>query len=329
MYRALLSFIVVGACLVTSPVLAQSLPSTDPLTLTIEPAYPRPYDQVTIIPDSTVVDLSASTVTVSVNGSVVHKGTGTGGVRFPVGGLGEKTTVLVSIASPGGLMYSQDLIIRPADVALVLEPTSTAHSFYRGLPMVAPNGGLRLVAMPDLRTSANTRLDPATLVYSWKFGDMLLQASSGIGRSVLVATAPPPFRDADIVLTVSSQDSTLVAQSKITIEPVRDPILRVYENDPLIGPFFDRALSGTYQMAETESTLRAVSYFFASAPTIEWRVNNKIQGSDKDLTVRSTGGAGSAQLSTSARLPAFQQSATNGFGVRFDGTRQGLGIFGL
>ena len=50
--------------------------STEPLSLVVTPTYPRPYQSVIVVPESNIIDLTASTVTTLVNGQVVSTGSG-------------------------------------------------------------------------------------------------------------------------------------------------------------------------------------------------------------------------------------------------------------
>jgi len=165
-------------------------------------------------------------------------------------------------------------------------------------------------------------------VYTWKLGDQVLQAQSGIGKSSLTATAPVRYRDTAITLTVASVDSAYVAQATTVVAPI-DPLVRIYRNDPLLGPLFENALAGTFLMDREEETYRAVPYFFASLPAITWSVNGAASGGEKDITLRSTGsGSGSANLTASAKQPTTFQSADSRLNITF-GKEGGLGLFGL
>lgn len=324
---ALLTLFVLGFGV--APALAQEFPGAEPLSAIISPQYPRPYELITISPRSTLVDLSASSVEVLVDGAVVYTGSGTQAVTAQVGGLGSVTTVLVRVKDPSGFSYSKQYTIRPAEVSLVLEPTSTTHPFYTGGSLVAPEASVRLLAISDLRTAAGTRIPANTLVYTWRVANRILTDASGVGKSTLVANAPVRYRNAEITVTVTSPDKSLVGEAKTTISAV-DPITRIYRNDPLLGPNYDLALAGRYTMPDTEATFRAVGYFFAAPPTLEWRVNSALGGTDKDITVRATGsGAGTAQLQLTARDTAHYQSAESRLSVLFGRTSGGLGIFGL
>lgn len=311
------------------PAHAQYSTEEAPLSLILSTSYPKPYSTVTVTPRSTLVDLISSEVTITANGTVIQKGSGSQGAAVQVGGPGEVTTIGLSVKDAAGKTYTTKLTIRPADVALVIEPVSTTHPFYAGLPLLAPEARVRLVAVPDLRKDAKTALDPKTLVYTWKLGERVLESASGIGRSVLVATAPVQHRYADITVTVTSPDQSLVAQTKTSITPA-DPLVRIYGDDPLKGPDFDNAISGTYTLSSAEATFRAVPYYFRSAPTLEWSVNNTAQGAQRTITVRPTGaGTGSAPLDIRANLSEALQNASDRITLKFGGSNSPFSIFGF
>ncbi len=316
-------FLLAGAL----PAFAQ-VAGTDPLTLSIRPEFPQPYGVVTVTPGSTLIDLSSSQVRISVNGTEVQKGSGSAPVQIQAGGPGVPTTITATAVASDGQTYTKTLVIHPADVALVVEPVSTTHPFYRGAPLVASEGLVRLIALPDLRTAAGTPIPASRLVYTWKNGDRLLESDSGLGKSVLTATAPVQFRDSTITVTVSTPDSSIVAQAVALISPV-DPIARIYQDDPLLGPLFNYALPSSISMTDTEDTFRAVPYYFSGTPSLSWSVNDVQSQAGQDITVRSSGtGSGTALVSFAAKQSDTNQLANTSLTVQFGG-KKSLGIFGL
>jgi hypothetical protein len=303
------------------------LTGSEPLTVSIQPSYPRPYDTVTIIPESSAFDLSTAQITVTVSGSVVNRTSGSEPTYITVGGPGSVANITVTAVTARG-NYSKAISVRPADVALIVEPTSSIHPFYEGASLVATQGTVRLIAVPDLRTSGGAVIAPQNLVYTWRFGEQVLQSSSGIGKSVLTASAPPKYRDASVSVTVSTQDQTVVAQASAVISPA-DPSVRIYKSDPLLGPLFNAALPKSVALSDDEETLRAVPYYFASDPSIAWRVNGQSGDSGKTITVRPTGsGSGKALLSANAQSGNPVQSARADISVSF-GEQRSFGLFGL
>jgi hypothetical protein len=309
------------------PVYAQSVAPVEPLTVVFSPQYPTPYQKITLVPSSTLFDIAASTITVTVNGTPLYKGSGGQSVDVTLGGPGTVTNITVT-AVAAGQTYTQKVTIRPASVALVVEPVSTTFPFYKGRGLVGSEGDVRLIAVPDLRTSSGQAVDPSKLVYTWNLGDKILQSDSGIGKNVLSASAPVRYRDADIILTVQTQDQSIVAQAETIVTPV-DPFVRIYRNDPLLGPLFDIALSGAISLNGSEDTYRGVPYYFSETPALNWTVNGNDSGTSPDITVRATGnGQGTARLGFAASQSDTHQSADSALSILF-GNKQSLGIFGL
>ncbi len=300
--------------------------NVDPLSITIDPDYPRPYQIVTVTPNSDLIDLSASTVTWSVNGTVVQKGSGSESASIAVGGPGTVTNIVLTVVN-NGQTYTEKTSIRPADVALILEPISTTHPFYEGAALVGSEGRLRLIAVPDLRTSAGTPIPASSLVYTWKNDDQVLQSSSGIGKSVLSAAASVRYRNSVITVIVSSQDSSIVGSASVAIAPT-DPIVQIYENDPLLGPRYENALPSSISMTGSEETYRAVPYYFSSIPSLSWSVNGTASQTGKDITVRPTGnGKGTALLGVDAESSSPVQSGAAQLSVTFGAVAKN--IFGF
>lgn len=299
----------------------------DPLTVTITPRYPRPYQTVSITPKSTVIDLSASTVVVAVDGKEVGRGSGTQSYSIQTGGPGTRSTVRVSVSGSGASAVDET-IIRPTDVSLVLDPISTSHALYEGANLVAPEGRVRVVALADFRTAPNTRIPSTNLTYTWKTGGRILQAESGVGKSTLSATAPVLFRATDVSVTVSNADGTLIGEARVAISPT-NPQLILYKENPLEGTVFTSALSTDYSLTGSEEAFRAVPYFFPTAPSLTWLLNGKSAGTDPLITVRTTGDkAGSATLRVEAKQFGAFYSANNSLMVRY-GATTGSNLFGL
>ncbi len=295
---------------------AQFTPGVEPLVLSVSPQYPRPYDTVTVSVSSTLLDLAASDIVFYVDGKVM--GEGERKASFGLGAPGTKTSVRVEVSGDGGTT-EKTLTIAPADVSLVLEPTATTHPFYRGAALPAPEGSVRLVAVTDFKTAAGASIPPESLVYNWKHGDRQLAAESGIGKNVLVATAPTRYRDARVVVTVTTKDKALVGQASVVVSAVA-PVVRVYRHDPLLGIDFAHALEKTFALAGTEEAFRAVPYHFGRTPVISWKLNGADTGSDPDLTVRTTGAErGTALLGVSADGEGLFAHAERSLSLEFGG----------
>lgn len=305
------------------PAHAQVSSANQPLSISISPQNPRPLDQVTVTLTSTLINLSAGAITISKDGVVVSEGSRTAVTQ--VGKAGAQTTISAKVVI-NGQTYTRSLTVRPAEVALVLEPDTIAHPFYEGGLLVAPESRVRLIALADLRTSTGARIPDSQLSYVWKFGTKTLSDHSGLGKSVLTATSPVRYRDAEVSVTVSTQDGSQKASASTFVASVT-PLVRIYRNDPLSGTDFATALTDSYALTSAEETFKAVPYFFGSAPSYTWQLNGNASGSDSLVTVRTTSAQkGTALLGLTALIPnsgeqaqsrltlQFGNSATNIFG---------------
>lgn len=323
--RTLVSALFLSVAFIAFPAQAQF--STEPLSVVVSPQYPRPYETVLITPRSTQLSLSSAEVVITANGVVVERGSGERTAAVKLGGPGTSTTVLVT-ATLNGSVYTAETIIRPADVALVLEPLTTSHPLYEGGALVAAQGPVRLVAVADLRNTSGARISSGSLTYTWRLGNKILTEESGLGRSALVATAPARFRDADVSVTVATADERLVGYAETTVSPA-SPSVRAYRTDPLLGVDLAHALSGTFAIRGEEESFTAIPFNFAVIPQIRWTLNGSSAGSDPLLTVRTDDDAsGRATVQYSASLDAVSgSSATGAFTLTFGGARNSL--FGL
>ncbi len=307
------------------PAHAQGLPVGQEINFSFSPQYPRPYDKVTLTISSTMFDLNGSAIKISVNGTIISENERK--ATFTMGGPGSKSVVKVVATDTDGT-HEMTQTLSPADVALVVEANSTVPPFYKGARLVASEGPVTLIALPDFQTASGTKIPTASLVYTWKFGDKILESQSGIGKNILRATAPVRYRDARITVTVTTQDKTMVAQGVTSVSPV-DPFLRIYANDPLGGIDFAHILSGTFVLQGDEQTFRAVPYYYAALPKISWTLNGADSDQDPDLTVRTTGAAkGTAVIGTRAKDSKAINNTETRFTIQF-GQARSTGIFGL
>jgi hypothetical protein len=119
----------------------------------------------------------------------------------------------------------------------------------------------------------------------------------------------------------------VVGQASLLISP-GNPLVRIYENDPLLGPLYDTALPSSVTLTDSEDTYRAVPYYFNSTPSLTWQVNGTPSQTGPDITVRPSGsGEGTAMLGVSGSTGALGQSAEAGLSVTFG--KSGSGFFGL
>ncbi len=323
-YALLMGLLLVAPMMVS----AQNMTSTDPFNLTVTPQYPAPNSQVTLTALSASIDLANATMDVSANGKSVYKGS-VRSVDVPVGGAGALTTMRVVITS-NGASASQTVSVRPQDLVLITEPLATAPPLYLGKALPPLGGSVRIVAVAGFKNGSGTALDPATLSYAWKVDDALQANMSGIGKSAIIVATPLQYRNRSVSVVVQSQNGSLVTGASLSLAP-HEPTVRIYENDPLLGIRFDRALSSSYSITDAESSLYAGLYSFptgAGTSAINWYLNGALAQSGTTITLRPTGsGKGNASLSLVAAIGDLV-SATQSLQISF-GAKSASNFFGL
>lgn len=308
---------------------ADALTSTDPFSVAVSPTYPTPFGQAVLTPTSGSTDLSNSVMTILVNGKSVYEGTARS-VTIPLGAAGVLVPITVMVKA-NGVTSTKTLSIRPQDVAIVAEPVSTAPVLYPGKPLVPLDGSVRVVAIATLRDTKGSVLDPATLSYSWVVENTRVIEASGIGRDTLLVAAPLQYRSRDVSVSVQSQDGSVSGGASLSLES-QDPVVRLYENDPLLGILYDHALGDSYSIASAEKTLYGAAYSFSlaeGAPLLRWFLNGTAAQTGPSITLKPTGsGSGTASLSLVSSA-GDSTTATANLSLSFGAAKGGLGIFGL
>ncbi len=319
--------------LLPGAVLAQSLDgslgSTDSFTISASPQYPLPYSQVTLSFLSPSLDLTNATLTVTVGDNQFYRGT-VRPVAVSVGRAGSVTVIGATITS-GGTDYTKSLVIQPQDVSLIAEPIAWVPALYPGKPLIPLEGDTRIVAIANMRDAAGKTIDPATLSYSWTVENTQIADYSGIGKQSIIVASPLQYRERQVSVSIQSQAGNLVGGASLTLNPA-EPIVRVYENDPLLGVRFDRALSNSYAIQGAEAGLYAAPFSFPTtngAPILQWFLNNAVAQTGNSITLRPAGsGQGNASLSVTASAVGTSNTATTDLSLSF-GAAKTSNFFGL
>jgi len=313
-------------------VLAQSIPNIggQAFTISVSPKYPEPQGQAAISMLSSSLDLANAICAVSVANKEIYRGS-VKPITVPLGRAGSVTSVKVTVSSAGA-SYSQTISIQPQDVTLVAEPISSAPALYPGKPLVPIEGDVRMVAMANLRDSKGKAINPASYSYAWTVDGTRIINSSGIGKDTIIVASPLQYRSRSVSVAVASPDGSLVGGAEFSFTPA-DPLVRIYENDPLLGIRYERLLSGNYAISDAENTLFAAPFSFpttSGAPLIEWFLNGESAQTGSLITLRPTGkGQGVASLSLVASAGQSVR-ATEDLSLSFGNVASSiLGIFGL
>ncbi len=248
------------------------------LTIEFSPATPSPGDTVKVSVHSSLINIEESDVLWEANGKTVSQGQGIDSASVKAGGLGVETRITVTVTTPDGSSASTEATVHPNELDLLVDTDSYTPAFYRGWPRPSAGTNLRLQAIP--RFKRGTSLVPASeLMYTWRHSGEVLGSMSGRGRSAVVIPVRHLFGSDVISVEARSADNKLSHNASISIS-TDEPVLTLYENDPLYGVLYHRALSPSAFIPGAEATFAAVPFFVQtkslqdSALRFDWRVNS-------------------------------------------------------
>lgn len=143
--------------------------------------------------------------------------------------------------------------------------------FYKGKTLWSSQSIINLVAMPQGLG------DSADLYYKWTKNGTVLGLYNGVGKSTLSFKDSILSRPQTIKVDILSQDlenPKVLASASVYVAPI-SPSLLVYENNPLYGFLFNRAVTGTFAMSEKEVTFTAFPLFFSVSSYVGDTINYK------------------------------------------------------
>lgn len=304
-----LSFVFSAFLATTTFTFAQDITGLErPLTLTQSPQYPAPGEEVSLSVASYAMDLDRSTLRWYTNGTLTDEGAGETAITTTAGKLGSQTTIVVTAEDQDGILGSAEAAIIPTEVEILWESDAYAPPLYRGRTLPGPRGIIRAHALARLVRPNGSAIADSDIVYTWYKNDARI--ASGRGKSSFTFEGPALYGSEDISVVAESIDAKLRGHAKITLKAT-DPKVELYENHPLFGVLYHRALTGSVSTAETEQKVAAVPFFANirsprdEALEYEWSVNNKRimpdPASPELLTLISRGFRGPADVSLTVR----------------------------
>jgi hypothetical protein len=282
---------------------------------------------VTITLKSYSIDVDRSTVRFTVDGKVIAEGKGEKSALFTTGPIGKLMKIRTQVTTADGVNYEETFSINPAEVDLVYESSSYAHPLYKGKRLLPPTSPVSITAIPHMKTTGGSKVDPRSLVYTWKDGTKVLASASGTGKRRLSLTGPQVYRNKQISVEVSTQDASTQAARTITLAPNASRPL-VYHFDPILGLLTQQAMQGTVEIRDQEITLINIPYFFSISTrnnpshATTWRINGEkspsANGDANALTLRPNG-EGVARITLQMQgTEAFLEQGQTTFDLKYN-----------
>ncbi len=245
--------------------------SPSSISVDINPENPAPNENVTITLSSYASNLDSVDITWSVNNKSTLSGIGKKSFSINAPGVGGEISVTAIIALPDGNIEKR-VTIRPSVMIMLWEATdSYVPPFYKGKAMPTMDSEIKIVAMPEIRTSSGI-VNPKNMTYSWKKDYMNEQGASGYGKNYFIYVNDYLEDSNTIGVTTSTIDQNYSSSASIEVG-VYQPKILFYKNDASLGTVWEHALPNGHKIVG-EEIIEAAPYFISPGdiriPTLLW-----------------------------------------------------------
>jgi hypothetical protein len=255
-----------GTLVAFLPLAASAASQFDNFTLQITPGSPGPNQPVKAEVISYSMDINGATIVWMVNNKVVASGIGIKKIDLTTGPAGSITRINVDVTTISGNSMSQSATLLTHDIDLLWHADSYTPPYYFGKGLLATKSAVTITAIPHLYKNGQ-RLAPDYLIYEWRLDDWNLPDKSGYNKQALtfVADGFSVHRKHLIEVTVSDRGRTVSAGKSLTLTPSNVEDVLLYQNNPLSGPLYNKAIAKIDLPAGTDTQLIAVPFHFALA----------------------------------------------------------------
>jgi len=255
---AILTSTLIYLLFTTSYSLAQGIEQGIDLSIKSIPNEPQPGQPIALEAVSFGLDLNQATLTWVYGGKTVLSGYGKTRVTVTAPRAGASATVTVTASASGTAPVSASMVLSPENVSLLWEAVdATVPPFYKGRSLLAPNGLVRVVAMPVGGTSRQS-------IYQWERNDSAVKNASGVGQSSIVFKHELFNKQEEIGVRVYG--GGVEGEDSIGITP-RAPLVAVYQKK---DGFIDYATGSTsmFSVPRNGAVIRFEPYFFTASTNL-------------------------------------------------------------
>lgn len=278
----------------------------DSADITTIPAFPGANENVLVKIESFSFDLNSSEIIWALDGAIKSKGLGKKNFSFQTGSIGTVSLIKAIIKTKEGRTIEKTLVVRPAGVDILWEANSYTPPFYKGKALYSYQSFITVIAVPNIINSNGVKINPDNLTYKWTKDSKVLGDVSGYGKNSFTFSKSVISHSPEIEVEVMSSDKKIKASGSIILDAVEAKTV-IYENNPLYGIIYERAVTGDFKLGGSEITLITAPYFFSKEDVgdqkikYDWSMNGRNINNKQDArqaTFRNTeGGKGSTRIS--------------------------------
>ncbi len=284
-----------AAVLVLSPFFASA--QTDigrRIILSATPTNPGPNESVNLTVSSSEVNVNLANIEWSVDGKSVKKGVGMKTFAFTTGANGNSNTVNVRVTPESGTPIEESMNFAPSDIDIIWEAqNSYVPPFYKGKAFPVTQSGVKIVAMPNVKTTSGKMVDPSDFAYVWRKDGLNMQGQSGYGKQSL--TYMNQLLENTNRVDVSASNGVKKVDDGIIIS-YSEPEFLFYEVDSFTGAKYQKALQDGFRPAKQQLSLVVEPYFLPTdwrteaGIKLEWKLGNQaVASKNKNSLVINTG----------------------------------------
>ncbi len=252
---------------------------TSPLNiieLSLNPDIVRPGKNYTARVQSFNTDLSNATIVWTLDGRAVKNGIGATIYEGIAPRAGTQQILTVTAQTIEGAQFQRSITLRPADVEITWYTDGITPPAFKGRAPFVIQNKITFVAIPHVYSNSGSRIDPATLTYTWLKNGAVQGADSGYGKQSYSFQGPAISRTITIGVQVSTPDGSQKGESVIEIE-ARNPEILVFEESPIYGVLYNKSVLENASLSSPEITYKLIPFGFSkprSTPfNILWSLN--------------------------------------------------------
>jgi hypothetical protein len=277
----------------------------DLVNIKTNPKTPGENQEVTISLESYAVDLNSAKIVWYVDKDPQKEGIAEKTFTVHTGELGQKMTVDIVIFTAAGAKIDQQIVIAPAEIAILWEAQTFTPPFYKGKALPTFKSLVRITAIPRWNTLQS---DPTQFSYKWTY-NRTQGVGGGLGKNSVVIPVEWSNSQIPITLETSLAEAKLIGYENKNIQ-TSDTKLLFYEQAPLLGIQYDHALLGSINALGNEFAIHAVPYFFSTDNYLNnelvytWKINgnNIAAGMDAMKMMLPKQGKGAESYSVGLRI---------------------------
>lgn len=249
------------------------------------PKTPGVNEDVTVSLESFSTNLDSSEIIWYVNKDPFKQGVGEKSIVVHTGDFGVAKDIKVVILSNLGKRIEKTIQLIPSEIDFLWEAQTYTPPFYKGKALPTYKSIVKVTAIPRFGDATS---DPRMFDYDWKY-NKTQGVGHGLGKNSALILMGYPKTSVPVNVTVTLPSNGWSGERSSTVMG-GEALVRFYEQAPLLGINFNKALGANTAGTGNQITIKAVPYFFSNDDVADgvllynWSVNNRNSVSGLDPT---------------------------------------------